>query len=162
MERVGLGQEVMRNRKPRLVYGRLTGWGQVRSMACSAGHDINYISLADALAAIGTSDGRSMLPLNLVGNFGGGSMSLAFVIMAARWERDRSGMTQVVDAAIVDGVSSMMSMFTGFEPTGRISLDRARNPLWRFAILTGPTYLRWTRNSRSERLIRNSGYSCST
>ncbi|MDP1026865.1 CaiB/BaiF CoA-transferase family protein [Sphingomonas sp. KR1UV-12] len=129
MERLGLGPDEMLGRNPRLVYGRMTGWGQTGPMARTAGHDINYIALTGALDAIGTPGERSVPPLNLVGDFGGGSLYLAFGIMAALWERERSGQGQVVDAAIVDGVSSMMTMFAGLIPSGRITLDRARNPL---------------------------------
>ena len=98
-------------------------------LAKTAGHDINYIALTGALAAIGPRDGPATPPLNLVGDFGGGSLYLVFGIMAALYERERSGRGQVVDAAIVDGVASMMTMFTGLLPSGRISLDRERNVL---------------------------------
>lgn len=129
MERLGLGPEVVLARNPRLVYGRVTGWGQTGPLAKAAGHDINYIALTGALAAIGHSDRPAVPPLNLVGDFGGGSMFLAFGIMAALWERERSGKGQVVDAAIVDGVSSMMTMFAGLIPSKRISVDRSHNLL---------------------------------
>ena len=129
MERLGLGPQPMHARNPRLVYGRMTGWGQDGPLAHSAGHDINYLALSGALAAIGTPDGPATPPLNLVGDFGGGSLYLAFGILAALWERERSGQGQVVDAAIVDGVSSMMSFFAGLLPGGRISLERGRNLL---------------------------------
>lgn len=129
MERLGLGPDILLECNPRLVYGRMTGWGQVGPLAQRAGHDINYIALTGALAAIGSPGERSIPPLNLVGDFGGGSMFLAFGIMAALWERERSGLGQVVDAAIVDGVTNLMTMFTGLTPSGRISLDRRYNPL---------------------------------
>lgn len=129
MERLGLGPQPMHARNPRLVYGRMTGWGQDGPLAHSAGHDINYLALSGALAAIGTPGGPATPPLNLVGDFGGGSLYLAFGILAALWERERSGQGQVVDAAIVDGVSSMMSFFAGLLPGGRISLERDRNLL---------------------------------
>ena len=125
MERLGLGPEVLRARNPRLVYGRMTGWGQTGPLARAAGHDINYIALTGALAAIGGRDGTAVPPLNLVGDFGGGSMFLAFGIMTALWERERSGLGQVVDAAIVDGVSSLMSFFAG----SSLSLARERSLL---------------------------------
>ena len=128
MERLGLGPEVMLARNPRLVYGRMTGWGQEGPLARVAGHDINYIALAGALAPMGRPGEPAPVPLNLVGDFGGGSMFLAFGIMAALWERERSGLGQVIDAAIVDGVSSMMTMFSGLSPRG-FSLDRAVNQL---------------------------------
>ena len=125
MERLGLGPEVLRARNPRLVYGRMTGWGQTGPLAKAAGHDINYIALTGALAAIGGREGGAIPPLNLVGDFGGGSMFLAFGIMTALWERERSGQGQVVDAAIVDGVSSLMSFFAG----SSLDLSRERNLL---------------------------------
>lgn len=129
MERLGLGPEALLARNARLVYGRMTGWGQTGPMARMAGHDINYIALAGALAPIGEPGRRSIPPLNLVGDFGGGSMFLVFGIMAALYERERSGCGQVVDAAIIDGVSSLMTMFTGLTPSGRISLERESNIL---------------------------------
>ena len=129
MERLGLGPDIAAALNPRLVYARMTGWGQDGPLARTAGHDINYIALTGALAAIGRPGEPAAVPLNLIGDFGGGSLFLAFGIMAALWERDRSGLGQVVDAAIVDGVASMMSMFAGLVPTGRISVDRATNVL---------------------------------
>jgi alpha-methylacyl-CoA racemase len=129
MERLGLGPDVLLARNPALVYGRITGWGQTGPLARSAGHDINYIALTGALAAMGRPGEPAMPPLNLVGDFGGGSMLLAFGIMTALWERERSGQGQVVDAAMVDGVSSMMSMFAGLVPSGRIAMERDANLL---------------------------------
>lgn len=129
MERLGLGPEQIHERNPRLVYGRMTGWGQTGPLANSAGHDINYLAITGALAAIGGRGGPAIPPLNFVGDFGGGSLYLAFGIMAALWERERSGKGQVVDAAIVDGVSSMMTFFAGLLPSGVISLERDRNLL---------------------------------
>jgi len=129
MERLGLGPETMLERNPRLVYARMTGWGQTGPLAQTAGHDINFIALTGALAAIGPQSGSSVPPLNLVGDFGGGSMFLAFGIMAALWERERSGKGQVIDCAIVDGVASMMTMFAGLIPSGAISIDRGRSLL---------------------------------
>jgi alpha-methylacyl-CoA racemase len=131
MERLGLGlgPEVLVALNPRLVYGRMTGWGQTGPLAETAGHDINYIALSGALAAIGKPGEPPTLPLNLVGDFGGGSMFLAFGVMAALWERERSGKGQVVDAAIIDGVASMMAMFAGLAPTSRISTQRGHNML---------------------------------
>src|SRR3546814_16649448 len=107
----------------------MTGWGQEGPLAHVAGHDINYIALTGALDAIGEAGRRAIPPLNLVGDFGGGSMLLAFGIVAALFERERSNLGQVVDAAIVDGVSSMMSFFDGLQDAGRISLDRRENML---------------------------------
>jgi alpha-methylacyl-CoA racemase len=132
MERLGLGPDALLARNPRLVYGRMTGWGQQGPLAPRVGHDINYIALTGALQAIGTPGGRCVPPLNLlnlVGDFGGGSMFLAFGIAAALFEREKSGKGQVVDAAIVDGVSNLMAMFAGLLPNKRISLDRSRNLL---------------------------------
>jgi alpha-methylacyl-CoA racemase len=127
MERVGLGPDAMLQLNPRLIYGRMTGWGQTGPLAQSAGHDINYIALTGALAAIGRVGEPAQPPLNLVGDFGGGSMFLAFGIAAALWERERSGRGQVIDASIVDGVASLMTFFAGLVPSGVISLERSRN-----------------------------------
>ena len=129
MERLGLGPEALISRNPRLVYGRMTGWGQTGPLAKAAGHDINYIALTGALAAIGKPGEPATPPLNLVGDFGGGSMLLAFGIMAALWERERSGQGQVFVAAIVYCVSSLMSMFACLLPSGRISVEREANLL---------------------------------
>lgn len=129
MERLGLGPDVLCARNPRLIYGRMTGWGQSGPLAQAAGHDINYIAVTGALAAMGVAGEPAVPPLNLVGDFGGGSMFLAFGIMAALWERQSSGRGQVIDAAIVDGVTSLMTMFAGLLPDGRISVDRERNLL---------------------------------
>ena len=129
MERLGLGPEPLLRQNPRLVYARMTGWGQDGPLAKAAGHDINYIALSGALAAIGVPNATAIPPLNLVGDFGGGSLFLAFGILAALWERQRSGRGQVVDAAIIDGVSSMMTMFAGTAPSGQLSLDRSLNIL---------------------------------
>jgi alpha-methylacyl-CoA racemase len=129
MERLGLGPEVMLERNPRLVYGRMTGWGQTGPLAQVAGHDLNYIALSGALAAIGSSGAPPPPPLNLIGDFGGGSMFLVTGILAALLERARSGRGQVVDAAIVDGVNAMMAMFAGLVPAGHVSMDRDLNML---------------------------------
>jgi alpha-methylacyl-CoA racemase len=110
MERLGLGPEILMRRNPRLVVGRMTGWGQSGPLAQKAGHDINYISLSGALAAIGPPGGKPVPPLNLVGDFGGGALYLVVGVLAALLEARRSGLGQVVDAAICDGVSSMMAM----------------------------------------------------
>src|SRR5690606_8018475 len=129
MERLGLGPEQLSELNPRLVYGRMTGWGQTGPLAQTAGHDINYIALTGALAAIGPRQGEAVPPLNLVGDFGGGSMFLTVGILAALLERERSGKGQVVDAAIVDGTASLMSFFSGLLPTGRIDMRQGRNLL---------------------------------
>jgi alpha-methylacyl-CoA racemase len=128
MERLGLGPDVVLERNPLIIYGRLTGWGQEGPLAQTAGHDINYIALTGALAAIGRPGEPAVPPLNLVGDLGGGSLLLAFGIVAAIYERTKSNRGQVIDAAIVDGVSSMMGFFAGM-PRGTISLDRRDNIL---------------------------------
>lgn len=113
MERLGMGPDELLAANPRLVYARMTGWGQDGPLAKAAGHDINYIAITGALDAIGKPGEPAIPPQNLVGDFGGGSMYCAFGIMAALYERERSGKGQVVDAAIVDGVTSLMSFFFG-------------------------------------------------
>jgi alpha-methylacyl-CoA racemase len=119
MERLGLGPDELLEANPRLVYARMTGWGQEGPLAHAAGHDINYIAITGALDAIGRPGEKPVPPQNLLGDFGGGSMYCAFGIMAALYERERSGKGQVVDAAIVDGVTSLMSFFYG-QPKGAI------------------------------------------
>ncbi|RPH92726.1 MAG: CoA transferase [Lysobacterales bacterium] len=129
MERLGLGPEVCLARNERLVYGRMTGWGQHGTMAHAAGHDINYISLSGALHAIGEAGGKPVPPLNLVGDFGGGGMLLAFGIAAALVERATSGKGQVVDAAMTDGSALLMNgLFPGMQ-TGQWSAERGTNML---------------------------------
>jgi alpha-methylacyl-CoA racemase len=108
MERLGLGPEIALKRNPRLVYGRMTGWGQYGPLAHAAGHDLNYVALTGALHAIGTED-RPVPPLNLVGDFGGGAMYLAFGVLAGLIHARTSGEGQIVDAAIVDGAASLMA-----------------------------------------------------
>lgn len=110
-ERLGVGPEVCLERNPKLVYGRMTGWGQEGPLANAAGHDINYIALAGALHAIGPKDGPPSVPLNLIGDFGGGGMLLALGVCAALVERSISGKGQVVDAAMVDGAALLSAMF---------------------------------------------------
>jgi alpha-methylacyl-CoA racemase len=112
-ERLGVGPADCHARNPRLVYGRMTGWGQDGPLAARAGHDINYISLTGALHAIGRSGQRPVPPLNLVGDFGGGSMLLVIGVVAALWEAQRSGRGQVVDAAMVDGTSVLLQLVWG-------------------------------------------------
>ncbi len=118
MERLGLGPDVCLARNPRLVFGRMTGWGQEGPMAHAAGHDINYIALAGALEPIGRAGQNPVPPLNLVGDFGGGGMLLAFGIVTALVERARSGAGQVVDAAMVDGAATLMAFFHGMKAMG--------------------------------------------
>jgi alpha-methylacyl-CoA racemase len=126
MERLGLGPDVLLARNPRLVYGRMTGWGQDGPLAQAAGHDINYISLTGALAAIGPAE-RPVPPLNLVGDFGGGALYLVVGVLAALLEANKSGQGQVVDAAMCDGAASLMSMFFDFAAAGRWTEDRESN-----------------------------------
>jgi alpha-methylacyl-CoA racemase len=109
-ERLGLGPDEVLGRNPRLVYGRMTGYGQEGPLAGRAGHDINYVSISGALWAIGRADERPVSPLNLVGDFGGGALYLVFGVLAAVWSAQRTGEGQVVDAAMVDGSASMMAM----------------------------------------------------
>ncbi len=126
-ERLGLGPDVCAERNPRLVYGRMTGWGQEGPLASAAGHDINYIALTGALAAIGSGGGPPVPPLNLVGDFGGGALYLAFGVCAALLEAKSSGQGQVVDAAMVDGAASLLSSVFGLYASGAWSLERGSN-----------------------------------
>ncbi len=128
-ERLGLGPTVCFARNPRLVYGRMTGWGQTGSMAPVAGHDINYISLSGALHAIGEKDRNPVPPLNLVGDFGGGGMLLAFGIAAALFETQKSGKGQVIDAAMTDGSALLMNAVFGIMNTGHWHHERGTNLL---------------------------------
>jgi len=129
MERLGLGPEDCWRRNPRLVYGRMTGWGQEGPLAKAAGHDINYISLAGALHAIGRAGGPPVPPLNLVGDFGGGALYLAFGLVCGLLEASKSGKGQVVDAAMVDGAASLMTLFFGMKAMGIWSEERGTNVL---------------------------------
>src|SRR5215217_5343154 len=117
-ERLGLGPDVCLARNPRLVYGRMTGWGQEGPLAHAAGHDINYISLAGVLHAIGRPGQPPVPPMNLVGDFGGGGLILAFGIACALVERARSGQGQVIDAAMVDGAALLMAAMHGIRSMG--------------------------------------------
>ena len=128
-ERLGLGPDECLARNPRLVYGRMTGWGQDGPYAQAAGHDINYIALAGALDPIGRAGGPPVPPLNLVGDFGGGAMFLVFGVVCALLETGRSGQGQVVDAAMVDGAAVLATMFHGMRATGYWSLERGTNLL---------------------------------
>jgi alpha-methylacyl-CoA racemase len=119
MERLGLGPDECLARNPKLVYGRMTGWGQHGPLALRPGHDINYIALAGVLDAIGEAGGKPVPPLNLAGDFGGGGMVLAFGIACALVEAARSGKGQVVDAAMVDGAASLMTYFFGYMAAGK-------------------------------------------
>ena len=118
MERLGVGPDVCLARNKKLVFGRMTGWGQDGPYANAAGHDINYIALAGALAHFGRAGEAPVPPLNMVGDFGGGGMLLAYGVVCALLEAQRSGAGQVVDAAMVDGSAILMSMFWGFKNIG--------------------------------------------
>jgi alpha-methylacyl-CoA racemase len=123
MERLGIGPEQCLAANPRLVYGRMTGWGQEGPYAQAAGHDINYISLAGALAHFRRAGQAPLPPLNMVGDFGGGGMFLAFGVVCALLEAQRSGQGQVVDAAMVDGAAALMTMFWTFRSIGMFDED---------------------------------------
>nr|WP_206038005.1 CaiB/BaiF CoA-transferase family protein [Rhodococcus sp. HNM0569] len=128
-ERMGLGPDLCLERNPRLVYGRMTGWGQEGPLASAAGHDINYISLTGILHAVGRKGERPVPPLNMVGDFGGGSMFLVTGILAALVERQTSGKGQVIDAAMVDGALALSHMMWAFRGRGVWSDERGVNLL---------------------------------
>ena len=129
MERLGLGPDDCLARNPRLVFGRMTGWGQSGPLSQAAGHDINYISIGGALGAMGYADRPPAPPLNLVGDFGGGAMYLLTGILAALVERSNSGKGQVVDAAMTDGTASLLSPFYGLMAMNMWTTDRFSNRL---------------------------------
>lgn len=129
MEKLGLGPEALRARNKRLVYGRMTGWGQTGPLAHTAGHDINYIALSGVLSAIGEKGRAPTIPLNLVGDFGGGSLYLALGLLAAYIEASRSGQGQVVDASVVDGAASLGTMLFALRGMGKWSGGRGDNLL---------------------------------
>jgi alpha-methylacyl-CoA racemase len=129
MEKLGIGPDTLRARNPRLVYGRMTGWGQTGTISRTAGHDINYIALSGALHAIGRAGERPVPPLNLVGDYGGGAMFLAVGVLAAYVAAQRSGSGQVVDAAMLDGAATLMSVFCGFAAKGTWEEVRGSNLL---------------------------------
>lgn len=126
MERLGAGPEVCLQRNPRLVYGRITGWGQHGPLARAAGHDINYIALTGALHAIGTRE-KPLPPLNLLGDYGGGAMLLLCGMLAALLEAQKSGKGQVVDAAMTDGTALLMSLFHALQAMGLWQARRESN-----------------------------------
>jgi crotonobetainyl-CoA:carnitine CoA-transferase CaiB-like acyl-CoA transferase len=128
-ERLGLGPEDCFKRNRRLVYGRMTGWGQQGPLSQAAGHDLNYIALTGALHAVGPRGGAPTPPLNLVADFGGGALYLALGILAALLEARQSGQGQVVDATMLDGVASLMTMFSGLLAAGRMTTERGTNTL---------------------------------
>ena len=129
MEKLGLGPAACHAINPGLIFGRMTGWGQDGPLAMTAGHDINYLSLSGALGAIGRADGPPVPPLNLAADYGGGSMFLIFGVLAALYERNRSGRGQVVDAAMVDGVPAMMGLIHQWLALGRWGQGREANLL---------------------------------
>jgi alpha-methylacyl-CoA racemase len=129
MERLGLGPEPVLARNPKLVYGRMTGWGQTGPLALAAGHDINYIALSGALHAMGRKDDTPAPPLNLVGDFGGGALYLAMGICAALFSARATGKGQVIDCAMTDGAASLMAMFYGMRASGLWTDERDANLL---------------------------------
>jgi alpha-methylacyl-CoA racemase len=128
-ERLGIGPSALMEQNPELVYGRMTGWGQTGPLASTPGHDINYIALTGALHAIGPADGNPVVPLNLVGDFGGGGMLLALGMVAGMLQAKLTGRGQVVDAAMVDGSALLMAMTYGFLGDGRWTDERGVNRL---------------------------------
>lgn len=129
MEKLGLGPDVALKANPKLVYGRMTGWGQTGPLSHAAGHDINYIALIGALHSIGRKGETPVPPLNLVGDFGGGALYLAFGMACALFEARGSGKGQVVDCAMTDGAASLMSMFYGFKAMGMWTDNKGENLL---------------------------------
>ncbi len=136
MERLGLGPEVFQASHPRLVYGRVTGWGQTGPLAQAAGHDINYVALTGVLSAATRADVAPSIPVTMIGDMGGGAMFLAFGLMAALWETQRSGRGQVVDAAMVDGVGLLSTLMHSLRAAGRWSDEPAQN----FFLHSSPFY----------------------
>ncbi|MEE4023681.1 CaiB/BaiF CoA-transferase family protein [Gordonia sp. PKS22-38] len=129
MERLGLGPDVCQAHNPRLVYGRATGWGQAGPLGQAAGHDLNYLAMTGLLAAMGPARGAPSIPLNLLGDYAGGGLLLAMGVVSALLETTRSGHGQVVDAAMVDGISLIGSVFYGQRQAGMLSLERGTNAL---------------------------------
>jgi len=126
-ERLGFGPDVCATRNPRLIFARMTGWGQDGPLAASAGHDIDYIAISGALSLVGRAGERPVPPVNLVGDFGGGGMLLAVGVLAALVERERSGQGQVVDAAMVDGSAMLTALFYGYRAQGQWRDQRGAN-----------------------------------
>ena len=129
MERLGIGPDVCLRRNPKLVYGRMTGWVQTGPLANAAGHDINYIALTGALHAMGNTGQKPVPPLNLVGDFGGGALYLAFGVACGIIEAKKSGKGQIIDAAMTDGAASLMTMFYGMSASGFWQDQRGSNML---------------------------------
>lgn len=138
MERLGAGPEVCWKTRPSLVYARATGWGQDGPLARSAGHDINYIALCGALEMIGPSEGPPSVPLNLLGDYGGGAMYMAFGVVCAIVEARRSGRGQAIDAAMMDGANSLLAVFHGLRQAGQW-LQRGNNVLDGERLITAVT-----------------------
>ena len=159
-ERLGLSPDACLARNPKLVYGRMTGWGQTGPYAQAAGHDINYIALAGALEPIGRAGQAPVPPLNLVGDFGGGGMFLAFGLVCAMLEAQRSGTGQVVDAAMVDGAATLMTMFHSFSAMGIWNPERGTNLLDTGAHFTTSTSAPMRVTSQSDRSSRSFMPSC--
>ena len=128
-ERLGLGPEVCLSRNPALVYGRMTGWGQTGPLAKAAGHDVNYVALTGALHAIGQAGQKPTIPLNLIGDYGGGGMLLAFGMLCGLFEAQKSGKGQVIDAAMVDGATILFSAISGMYASGSWRDEPASNVL---------------------------------
>jgi alpha-methylacyl-CoA racemase len=126
-ERLSIGPDVCRERNPRLIYGRMTGWGNEGPLAQVGGHDINYLSLTGALDMLGRKGSPPLAPLNLVGDYGGGSMFMVLGIVAALYERERSGQGQVVEVAMIDGISALMAMYWTLTEHGAWSSERGVN-----------------------------------
>ena len=129
MERLGLGPDVALARNPKLIFGRMTGWGQTGTLAHAAGHDLNYIALTGALNAMGRKNSRPSPPLNLIGDFGGGAMYLAFGLLAGLLNVKNGGEGQVIDCAMTDGTASLSTMFHGFRAMGAWDDERENNLL---------------------------------
>lgn len=146
-ERLGLGPDAALARNPRLVYGRMTGWGQTGPLAPRAGHDLNYIAIAGALHGIGPGAGKPVVPLNLVGDFGGGGMLLAFGMLAGLIHARNTGRGQVIDAAMTDGAALLMAMMHGFLSAGLWQDARGAN------ILDGGAYFYDTYETRDGRHV---------
>jgi alpha-methylacyl-CoA racemase len=146
-ERLGVGPEVCLRRNPRLVYARMTGWGQDGPLASTVGHDIGYIARTGALHALGRAGGPPQFPANLLGDFGGGGMLMAYGICAALVERATSGQGQVVDAAIVDGVASLLAMPLMFLAQGVWRDERPGTTCTRRRTASGWPWGRWSRGS---------------
>jgi len=147
MEKLGLGPDVCMQRNPGLVFGRMTGWGQTGPLAQTAGHDPNFIAITGVLDAIGERDGAPVLPLNLIGDFGGGGVYLAMGMLAGILETSRSGQGQVVDCAMVDGAASLMALHYGMLAAGIWKQERGHN------ILDGGTHFFSTYRTSDDKYI---------